>query len=243
MINSIRRIYKQTKFKFEEANLIDNYNTPLNWIKIFFKTYPRMKKIQLKIPEGDGEFYNLLINRNSIRDFKDSPISLESLNKILFYSLGLKNPREKNEDTRRFYPSAGARYPIEAYLLNNNTNGLDKGLYHYNIKDNQLEQLLAKDVSSDSSAIFGESYKGNSNFIILNGVISRTEVKYGANAYRFALLEAGHIGQNISLLAEKEKIGCCAIGGFDNDKLSKLIDITQEDEIPLYAFSLGNPLI
>ncbi len=71
--------------------------------------------------------------------------------------------------------------------------------------------------------------------------MSRTEVKYGINAYRFALLEAGHIGQNISLLAEKEKLGCCALGGFDNDKLSQLLDISQEDEIPLYAFSLGNP--
>jgi len=243
MIKSIRDIYRRTKFKFEQGvNLIEDYKFPVNWIKIFFKTYPRMKKIPLDIKHENGEFHDLLMNRKSTRDFKDSPISLESLNKILFYSLGIKNPEESPENTRRFYPSAGARYPIEAYLINNNVNGLDKGLYHYNVKENQLEQLLEKDLSLDSSKIFGEAYKGNPNFIVLNGVISRTEIKYGANAYRFSLLEAGHIGQNISLLAEKEKLGCCALGGFDNDKLSKLIDITQEDEISLYAFSLGVPL-
>lgn len=113
-------------------------------------------------------------------------------------------------------------------------------MYHYNCKSNELESLLEKDLSLESSQIFGEAYKGNPNFIVINGVISRTEVKYGINAYRFALIESGHIGQNISLLAQKENLGCCALGGFDNDKLSKLLDINQEDEIPLYVFSLGN---
>jgi SagB-type dehydrogenase family enzyme len=243
MMKIIKDIYIKTKFKFEEEiNSFEDYDFPINWIKIFFKTYPRMKKIPLNINYEKGEFYDLLRNRKSIREFDDSPISLDSLNNILFYSLGIKNKEESLENTRRFYPSAGARYPIEAYLINNNVKEISKGLYHYNVKENKLEQLLEKDLSLDSSRIFGEANNGNPNFIVLNGVISRTEVKYGANAYRFSLLEAGHIGQNISLLAEKEKLGCCALGGFDNDKLSRLIDITQEDEIPLYAFSLGNPL-
>jgi len=68
--------------------------------------------------------------------------------------------------------------------------------------------------------------------------MSRTEVKYGVNAYRFALLESGHIGQNFSLLCTQRGIGCCTLGGFDNDQLVKLLDV-GEDEIPLYAFSFG----
>ena len=40
------------------------------------------------------------------------------------------------------------------------------------------------------------------------------------------------------LNSEKARLGACALGGFDNDKLSALIDLT-EDEIPLYSFSLG----
>ncbi len=56
---------------------------------------------------------------------------------------------------------------------------------------------------------------------------------------KVALLEAGHIGQNIYLLAENYNLGCCAIGGFDNDKLSYLLDLT-EDELPLYLFAIGN---
>lgn len=244
MIEDIRKLYNKTKFDFsKKGNIIENYKMPFNWVKIFFKAYPRMNRVKLDFPVDDGEFCNLLNSRQSVRDFENSPISIDSLNKILFYSLGIKNLGEPWENTKRFYPSAGGRYPIEAYILNNNIKELDKGLYHYNVKENSLEQLLSKNLSFESSQIFDEAYKNNPSFIILNGVLSRTEVKYGANSYRFALLEAGHIGQNISLLAEKEKLGCCALGGFDNNKLSKLIDITQEDEILLYAFSLGKPLI
>ncbi len=241
MIDEIREFYERTKFKVGEViEWVDDYKPPINWVKIFFKTYPRMKKVGMDRFEDDGEFSRLLSERESTREFSDSPISFEKLNKILFYSFGIKNPDVSLENTRRFYPSAGARYPIEAYLLNNNVEGLDRGLYHYNCKSNELESLLEKDLSLESSRIFGEAYKGSPNFIVLNGVLSRTEVKYGINAYRFALIESGHIGQNISLLAQKENVGCCALGGFDNDKLSNLLDINQEDEIPLYAFSLGS---
>ena len=74
--------------------------------------------------------------------------------------------------------------------------------------------------------------------IIVTGVLSRTEVKYDQNSYRFALIEAGHVGQNIYLVSECLGVGCCAVGGFDNDKLSKLLDIGGS-EIPLYLFSIG----
>ncbi|PJE81325.1 hypothetical protein COU58_03070 [Candidatus Pacearchaeota archaeon CG10_big_fil_rev_8_21_14_0_10_32_42] len=242
MIDEIKDFYEKTKFKVGQViEWVDDFGPPINWIKIFFKTYPRMRKVEFKISDCEREFCRLLEQRKSIRDFEGSPISFDSLNRIIHYSVGIKDSKESLEHTRRYYPSAGARYPIETYIINNNVDRLKKGLYHYNVKQNQLEQLLERNLILESTEIFGEANKGNPNFIILTGVMSRTEVKYGINAYRFALLEAGHIGQNISLLAEKEKLGCCALGGFDNDKLSKILDISEEDEIPLYAFSLGKP--
>lgn len=139
------------------------------------------------------------------------------------------------------YPSAGARYPIETYLISNNIKDLDKGIFHYSVKNNELEKLLEKDLRKDSKKIFGaENYSTNPNFLILTGVISRGEVKYGANAYRFSCIECGHIGQNFSLIATDKNLACCAIGGFDNNKIVKLLDLT-EDELPLYAFAFGIP--
>lgn len=241
MLKDIRKFYEKTKFDFSKKEVIKNFQWPLNWIKIFFKTYPRFPKIRFKSLKVKGELYSLLSKRISIRDFKEEPVSLQDLEKVLYFSVGIKGSNKDINKTRRFYPSAGARYPIETYLISNNIEGVDKGLYHYNVKSNELERLLKKDLTKESKRIFGEeASKDNPNFIISTGVMSRNEVKYGINAYRFALLEAGHIGQNISLVSEKIGLGSCAIGGFDNDELVRLLDL-GEDEIPLYVFSFGKP--
>lgn len=241
MIDEIRNFYEKSKFDFcTSIEKTEDFKWPLNWIKIFFKTYPRLPKIKLRRLEIKDEIHSILYNRKSRREYFNAPISFAQLNEIIFYSVGIRNSSEPLSRTKRFYPSAGARYPIELYFISNNVQGLAKGLYHYSVKQNELEVLLKKDLRSKSSRIFGDGNWHNSNFIILTSVIGRTEVKYGINAYRFSLLEAGHIGQNISLLTEKQGLGSCALGGFDNDVLKNLLDLTEE-EIPLYAFSIGKP--
>jgi SagB-type dehydrogenase family enzyme len=212
----------------------------MNWVRIFYKIYPRFPKFRLPKLKAKGELENLLIRRQSVREFTDSPIPLETFGRLIHFSFGIKENQETEVQKKRFYPSAGARYPIEPYIIANNISDLNFGLYHYNTKEDKLEVLLKRDLRRDSQKIFGEDISiNNPNFIILTGVMSRTEVKYGINAYRFALLEAGHIGQNLYLLSEKENLGCCAIGGFDNDYLSKLLDLT-DDEIPIYSIAIGN---
>lgn len=68
--------------------------------------------------------------------------------------------------------------------------------------------------------------------------MSRTVNKYSERGYRFALLEAGHIGQNTCLLATARGIKVCPIGGFHDENLANLIDIDLNDELPLYCISI-----
>jgi SagB-type dehydrogenase family enzyme len=244
MKKEIKDFYEQTKFDFsKDEELVRDFEWPTSWIKIYFKTYPRMDKFPLAKSEYPSRDIKTLINlRESRRDFADKKISDKDLSELLFHSAGIKNAEEQLLDkTRRAYPSAGARYPIEIYLISNNIQDLNKGLFHYSVKNNELERLLEKDLKEDSKEIFGKrNYMINPNFLILTSVISRGEVKYGMNAYRFSCIECGHIGQNFSLIAADKNLACCAIGGFDNDKLARLLDLT-EDEIPLYAFAFGVP--
>jgi len=74
--------------------------------------------------------------------------------------------------------------------------------------------------------------------IILTGVLSRSEVKYGCKAYSLSFIEAGYMGQNIQLVATELGIGSCPVSGFINDTIKEILDIT-EDEIPLFTISLG----
>jgi SagB-type dehydrogenase family enzyme len=240
MLKEIKEFYDRTKFNFSKnIDMPTENDVPANWIRIFFKRYPRMPVVDL-IPEiNNGEYQKLLSQRTSKRDYIDEKIPLKKLSNLIHYSAGIRNIDAPSNDTKRFYPSGGARFPIELYYLSNNTEDLDEGLYHYDVKRDRLEKLLHKNLREESSEIFGRDVNTNNpNYVILSSVINRSEVKYGFNAYRFSLIECGHIGQNIYLSSQREELGCCALGGFDNDRITRLLDLTKE-EIPLYAFSLG----
>ncbi len=194
----------------------------------------------MNVGHGKGKSLEcLLIDRSSKRDFSNEPISYEELSYITYFSLGIKDDSKSFDETRRMYPSAGARYPIEAYIIVSNVKNFDEGLYHYNVKENSFESLISGVLDYNPSSPDQTTFSNQPNVtFILTAVIPRNEVKYGNNAYRFAMLEAGHIGQNIYLTSESQGLGCCALGMFDNDKISKLLDIA-EDELPLYILLVG----
>jgi nitroreductase len=53
------------------------------------------------------------------------------------------------------------------------------------------------------------------------------------------LVESGHIAQNFYLLSVATNLSCCAIGGYFDDALNKLLDIDGVNETVLYALAIG----
>src|SRR3990167_7199102 len=74
--------------------------------------------------KGDLSLEELLMTRNSIREFLDVPITLSQLSQILWASCG----RGRNGRT---IPSAGARYPIRVYAVAMRVDDLVSGVYRY----------------------------------------------------------------------------------------------------------------
>lgn len=215
---------------------------PESWVKIHFKTYPRFDRIFLssELPVN-SQLCNIINKRQSIRQFNGHSVSKKELFYMLFNSSGLINLGKALDDSRRPYPSAGARYPLEVYPLIQNCNGIKKGLYHYNVKDNVLELLLKEDLRKWLIRVTGGARwleKAAAVFII-TGVLDRTRVKYGDRGYRYALLEAGHLGQNICLLATELGLGNCPIGGYIDKEINKLLDLELQKEVTLYIIAVG----
>lgn len=178
---------------------IDIKDMPQSWTKINFKTYPRLEKIYLtKKPLKDKGLSLLMTTRRSLRKFSGLPISLEQLSYLLYSSAGLLNINNSIDYSRRPYPSAGARYPLEIYPLVMNYAGLEKGLYHFNVKEGCLEIILKEDLEKwVMKASGGETSLKNASIIfIITGVLDRTRIKYRDRGYRYALIEVGHLGQN-----------------------------------------------
>lgn len=215
---------------------------PQEWIKIHFKTYPRLQKVKLKTPSV-MESSRMIINRRSTRRFSKKKLSFKTFSRILYSCAGITSPSSDVNFSRRSYPSAGARYPIETYILTFRVDKLDQGLYHYNVRDNLLEKLHVKNMESDIlSCTGGEKWILNSSFLcILTGIPDRSRIKYGERGFRYMLMEAGHLAQNLLLFSNHEKLAGCPLGGFIENKVVELLDIAHVNEYPLYMIVIGKP--
>ena len=226
-------MYNKTKL-YDTVN-VESDDVPITHTRVFHKNYPRFPKTPLPNIELDGEFYELLYSRKSVRKFTGKSIELKKIAMIL-NSCGISNSNRDPE--QRTYPSAGARFPIELYLVSFNISGIDPGIYHYDMKQKCLEQLLKKNLKKDEQKLCSSYIENSSAVLIFTAVISRSEVKYGVKAYPYSLIEIGHMCQNIQLSCTKYGVGSCPIGGFVNDYISEILDITN-DELPLYTIGLG----
>lgn len=211
-----------------------------------YKIYPnsRTTKIDDRISSDESAFVHLLLNRKSRRQFNSEGIRLDSLGKLLSLSFGL-NHRNEHGVRFRTYASAGARYPIEVYPIILNSDDIGAGIYHYNVIDNSLELIVSGNFGNAITEFYSnqDAISIAPCYIMFSMVYERTMNKYGERGYRFIYLDAGHMGQNLYLVAEHLGLGAVAIGaGRFNDKtIDHLIKINSCEESFFYGFAIGNP--
>ncbi len=237
--------HKQTNFDYPIGTPPSNPQYwPKEWKEIYHKVYPRMSKIRLS--ENFLALDNLeaaLKNRRSEREFDlNAKLSFEELSTLIYYSAGVK-PADKNIDpnsVRRFYPSGGARYPLEVYLGIRRVENIRPGIYHYNVKDNLLENIGSeKWIEELLPALYYPWSREAAVIYIISAVWDRNFIKYKDRGYRIVLMEAGHLAQNLALIAAALNIGCCNSVGFHNEKINEILDIENRDEDSLYMTILG----
>ena len=236
MLREIRNFYN--KIKLQVLNNEVSEDVPITYLKVFHKEYPRFNS--RKLSENyleESELETLLENRESTREFSDKPTTFEDISKVL-NSCRIVDPIRNPE--KRTYPSGGARFPVELYLATYNVEGIDGGMYHYNMKESELEEIWKRYLTTVKRDLISPYLENPSATVIFTSVIPRSEVKYGTRAYPYSLIEAGHMGQNIHLRCKELGLGSCSVSGFVEDKISELLDLTSE-ELPIYTISLGWP--
>lgn len=234
MLDDTKKFYERIKNRQVTEDPGDK--VPITHVHVFHKEYPRFPSVQL--PESkneDSQLESLLEMRRSTRVFSDKPLKISELSQVLM-SCRITNCDRYPE--KRTYPSGGARFPVELYLVSFNVDGLNPGAYHYNIKKRSLELLWEKDLRDRQRELISPYLENPAVSLLFTSVIARSEIKYGLRAYPYSLIEAGHMGQNIQLKAAEIGIGACSVSGFVDDVVREILDLT-EDEIPIYTISLG----
>lgn len=208
------------------------------WKTVYFKTYDRFPKIVLPNPSLDVDFASMVMKRSSVREYSKDPLTLDQISNILYYSCGVTRKASDPQFSHRAQGSAGARYPVEVYLINFIEGDLKKRVYHYNVRDHVLDELWEY---PENFHIFGYPWAHTGGMaIILTGVTWRTTMKYGERGYRYMYYEAGGIANTMNLLSAPLGLGSTILGGTQDEKIEELLDLDGERETVLLGLAIGN---
>lgn len=184
-----------------------------------------------------------LRRRSSCRRFAATSIDASQLGTLLHAAYGVLGTVELGgEFCERPVPSGGGLYPLELYLLTQRVDGLDGGVYHYVALTHELEAVRPDPLPSLLTAemFLGQPYLVEAAaLIVITATVARSLWKYEDRGYRYILLEAGHVAQNINLCAEALGLASLNLGGFLDEDVASLLKLDQDREIALYGVAVG----
>jgi SagB-type dehydrogenase family enzyme len=140
-------------------------------------------------------------------------------------------------------PSAGSLQALELYGVNFADGWLPAGLYHYDRAAHALAQLAigAERAAWIKIAPSLQTVAGGSLLWIIVGDGARVSAKYGSRGWRFLLLEAGHLMQNLCLLSQRLGWTTLPLGGFFERDIARAFTLPPDDAV-LYAGVCGKPI-
>jgi SagB-type dehydrogenase family enzyme len=190
------------------------------------------EEIQLPEPTYRGEvsLEETLLRRRSVREFSREPLAWDVISQLLWAAQGITDAQG-----RRTAPSAGARFPLELYLV------ISEGLYHYDPDEHALLRLRSGDLRREihAAALDQEFLLQAPATLVFAAVFARTTRRYGSErGPRYIYLDVGHAAQNVLLQAVALDLGAVPVGAFDDDRLHQVLGLPEDHE-PLYMVPVG----
>jgi SagB-type dehydrogenase family enzyme len=194
--------------------------------------------LRLEAPLG-----RTLTDRVSTRDLQPCRPSRLEISTLLHYSYGITRHKSAIGSPRslRVVPSAGSLYPLELYLHVRDAADLAPGLYHYEAERHLLRCLRPGEATRDPAAFFayGDIAARATLLVFLTAMSERVTVKYGDRGYRYVLLEAGHVAQNMNLVATAIGLGSVNLCGYFDREVDELLGIDGLAQSTVYVVALG----
>lgn len=211
------------------------------------------KLVKLPSPDTitlpDYSFKRAIEQRRSHRSFSKQSLSIEELAYLLWCTQGVKkissvqdSTGRVTERTIRTVPSAGGRHAFVTYLGINNVEGLTPGLYRYVAPEHKLAEIRLDDSFGKvlAQACVNQTWMAKAAAVFLwVANTPRMAWRYVERGYRYMLLDAGHVCQNLYLAAESIGCGACGIGAYDDDAVNELLGLDGVERFMIYAGTVG----
>jgi SagB-type dehydrogenase family enzyme len=234
-----QRYLRETKY--DRASILRREDLgPIPRVPVY-KTYTNASPIPLPKPvlEDTSSLWEILNQRRSRRRYTGDPISTTTLATLLWATQGITLSTSGYQF--RTAPSAGALYPVETYVSAQKVEGLQQGIYHFNVLDFALEEIAKGDFGEPlTRAALDQAMVGRGAVVFIwTSIILRSMWKYRNRCVRYICMDAGHIAQNLQLATTALGLGCCPIGAFYDEEINRVLDIDGEEETTVYLATVG----
>jgi oxazoline/thiazoline dehydrogenase len=185
----------------------------------------------------DPPFALVSERRRSERRQGAAPVTLRELSEFLFRTL-------RDRGGSRPYPSAGARYPLDAYLVAHRCLELPRGLYAYSSGRHELSLAAEAGPALDqllmAAAGAAEVDEAPQVLLVLAARFDRVRPMYGDLGYSLILKEVGAIFQAAMMAAAAMGLAACPLGCGDSVLFSKLIGVSPDVATSVGEMMLGS---
>ena len=176
--------------------------------------------------------------RRTVRTFISEPLQLHQFSQLLWAAQGIT----EKSGFKRSAASAGALYPMDVYVVagKDSVAQIEAGVYHYEPKGHMVSLVTGSDLREAlSRASLSQMWMAKAPVdIVITAEYSRATIKYGKRGVRYAIIEAGHIGQNLFLQAEALGLKAGIVGAFHDNEIIRVMNIPSSHE-PLLIIPIG----
>lgn len=223
----------------EEDPYISPRSPPLRLAKEFKEIVKLPPPAGLQMPLLD-----VIKARRSKRIFNPfKPVPLQSLANILFAAAGTTERVDGIygvlDYPLRASPSAGGLHCVDVYIVAFNVEGLDAGVYYYDYTVHGLGVICRPCYPHTLSESFTQGeFKNAPVAVFLVADLSRGLWKYGKAFYKYCLVDAGALAENMHLAAVAEGLSSVLVAGFNRKAVAASLGL-ERHERPILAFVLG----
>ncbi|HLZ83611.1 MAG TPA: SagB/ThcOx family dehydrogenase [Caulobacteraceae bacterium] len=202
--------------------------------------------IPLPLQQDYSEPFLTMAKRRTNRVMLEAPIALEHLADCFLFSMAITAFIEDPEIADlplKMTPSGGGRNPYEAYVCVRNVAGLSPGTYHYSALERTLGVVGAAPPPPFPDMLAGQQWSSTAAAVIfLVANFERPMWKYqDPHGYRVVTMEAGHIAQNIMLVATRYGFVANPSGAFTRRLIEETLGVGGVTQSVVYALVLGVP--
>jgi SagB-type dehydrogenase family enzyme len=176
--------------------------------------------------------------RRTIRSFTSQQLTLEQFSQLLWAAYGITEER----GYKRAAASGGACYPMDLYAMvgEGGVKGMDAGIYNYEPMGHSVSLILEGDLREElARASLGQMWMVTPPLsLVICAEYARITSRYGDRGVRYAMIEAGHMGQNIFLQAEALGLGAGIVGAFQDEAVIQVMGTPPSHE-PLLIMPVG----